>query len=81
MLIAEGHVLLLVAFVSVMLVSSVIALFTREASMEESIKPLVLSDEERQSLEAMALEARKRYQLDRKMARPGVRGAVSGLEE
>ena len=69
MLIFEGQVWWLVAIVGVMIAYAMIALFTRDPAAREFATPLVLSDEDRQALETVALEAKKRIQLERKMQR------------
>lgn len=66
MLIIEGHMLWLAWIVGLMLTSAVIALFTRDASTGEPVRPVVLSDEDRHALESFALELKKKAWLARK---------------
>jgi hypothetical protein len=77
-LIVDGSTWLLVAAVGVIVAACIIALLTRDAPGGEAMTPFSLSEDERLSLEAMALRIRKKALQDRKAQREGRRGVTPG---
>lgn len=60
MLIFDSYLVWLVLTVGILSIASVVALITRDVSQSAPIRPVVLSAEDRKTLENMAFELRKR---------------------
>lgn len=60
MLIFDSYLAWLVLAVGILSSASVVALFTREVSRSPPVRPVILSAEDRKTLEKMTFELRKR---------------------